>query len=77
MANRRCKRTVRHGYCGGKAVLGSGSPRAQRSEAGKAHQIKNKKLGSGKPYDKRSKKEAALNVPVVVGWRGGGGTDQG
>ena len=38
---------------------------------------KKKKLGSGKPYDKRSEKEAALNVPVVVGWRGGGGTDQG
>jgi len=33
-------------------------------------------LGSGKPYDKRSEKEAALNVPVVVGWRGGGVTDQ-
>ena len=38
---------------------------------------KKKKLGSGKPYDKRSEKEAALNVPVAVGWRGGGGTDQG
>ena len=34
-------------------------------------------LGSGKPYDKRSEKEAALNTPVAVGWRGGGGTDQG
>ena len=52
---------------------------AQRSEAdGKAHQIKinKKKLGSGKPYDKRSEKEAAPNVPVVVGWRGRGVTDQ-
>jgi len=38
---------------------------------------KKKKLGSGKPYDKRSEKEAALNIPVAVGWRGGGGTDQG
>ena len=47
----------------------------QREAEGKAH--KKKKTGSGKPYDKRSEKEAALNVPVVVGWRGGGGTDQG
>ena len=38
--------------------------------------LKTIKTGSGKPYDKRSEKEAALNVPVVVGWRGGGVTDQ-
>ena len=27
---------------------------------------KKKKLGSGKPYDKRSEKEAALNIPGVA-----------
>ena len=49
---------------------------AQRSEAdGKAH--KKIKLGSGKPYDKRSEMEAALNIPFASwGWRWGDGEEE-
>jgi hypothetical protein len=60
------------------ADLGSGNPRAQRSEAdGKAQKIKKKgggeekkgELGSGKPYDECSEVEVTLDIPVVSwGW---------
>jgi hypothetical protein len=71
-ASRRRRRTGWHWYWGREAVLGSGNPRAQISEAdGKAYSevlAKKKKkgeLGSGKPYDDRSEVEVTLDIPVV------------